>query len=106
MGRTVTEQILADHLLAGELRQGQEIALRIDQTLTQDATGTLAYLEFEAIGLSLKGELLWSYALPKGLHPQPIEQVGARLRAMMPFLDAVTIEPEAAGIPAARMNAG
>lgn len=51
MGRTVTEQILADHLVAGELRQGQEIALRIDQTLTQDATGTMAYLEFEAIGI-------------------------------------------------------
>jgi aconitate hydratase len=51
MGRTVTEQILADHLVEGELRQGQEIALRIDQTLTQDATGTMAYLEFEAIGI-------------------------------------------------------
>ncbi|MHB8790309.1 MAG: aconitate hydratase [Desulfobulbaceae bacterium] len=51
MGRTVTEKILADHLVTGELRQGQEIALRIDQTLTQDATGTMAYLEFEAIGI-------------------------------------------------------
>lgn len=51
MGRTVTEKILADHLVAGELRQGEEIALRIDQTLTQDATGTMAYLEFEAIGI-------------------------------------------------------
>ncbi|MDD3618196.1 MAG: aconitate hydratase [Desulfobulbaceae bacterium] len=51
MGRTVTEKILADHLLAGELKQGKEIALRIDQTLTQDATGTMAYLEFEAIGI-------------------------------------------------------
>ncbi|MHB8808418.1 MAG: aconitate hydratase, partial [Desulfobulbaceae bacterium] len=51
MGRTVTEKILADHLVAGELQQGTEIALRIDQTLTQDATGTMAYLEFEAIGI-------------------------------------------------------
>jgi aconitate hydratase len=51
MGRTVTEKILADHLVAGELKQGREIALRIDQTLTQDATGTMAYLEFEAIGI-------------------------------------------------------
>jgi aconitate hydratase len=51
MGRTVTEKILADHLVAGELNQGEEIALRIDQTLTQDATGTMAYLEFEAIGI-------------------------------------------------------
>jgi len=51
MSRTVTEKILADHLVAGELKQGEEIALRIDQTLTQDATGTMAYLEFEAIGI-------------------------------------------------------
>ncbi|HHO48154.1 MAG TPA: aconitate hydratase [Desulfobacteraceae bacterium] len=51
MGRTVTEKILADHLVAGELKQGKEIALHIDQTLTQDATGTMAYLEFEAIGI-------------------------------------------------------
>jgi len=51
MGKTVAEKILAEHLVEGEMKQGQEIALRIDQTLTQDATGTMAYLEFEAIGI-------------------------------------------------------
>jgi len=51
MSKTVTEKILADHLVGGEMKQGREIALRIDQTLTQDATGTMAYLEFEAIGI-------------------------------------------------------
>jgi aconitate hydratase len=51
MSGTVTEKILADHLVGGEMKQGGEIALRIDQTLTQDATGTMAYLEFEAIGI-------------------------------------------------------
>jgi aconitate hydratase len=62
MGKTVTEKILATHLLAGEMKPGEEIALRIDQTLTQDATGTMAYLEFEAIGLPrVKTELSVSY---------------------------------------------
>jgi aconitate hydratase len=51
MGKTVTEKILAAHLVDGEMKQGEEISLRIDQTLTQDATGTMAYLEFEAIGI-------------------------------------------------------
>ncbi len=51
MGQTVTEKILAAHLVEGELEKGREIGIRIDQTLTQDATGTMAYLEFEAIGL-------------------------------------------------------
>ena len=51
MGKTITEKILAAHLVEGELKQGREIGLRIDQTLTQDATGTMAYLEFEAIGI-------------------------------------------------------
>jgi aconitate hydratase len=51
MSRTVTEKILSSHLVSGEMKQGEEIALRIDQTLTQDATGTMAYLEFEAIGI-------------------------------------------------------
>lgn len=62
MGRTLTEKILADHLLVGELKKGQEIGIRIDQTLTQDATGTMAYLQFEAIGLPrVKTELSVSY---------------------------------------------
>ncbi|MGC9022864.1 MAG: aconitate hydratase, partial [Dissulfurimicrobium sp.] len=51
MGLTVTEKIIAGHLVEGEMTPGSEIAVRIDQTLTQDATGTMAYLEFEAIGI-------------------------------------------------------
>ncbi len=51
MGKTVTEKILAAHLVEGEMVKGEEIAIRIDQTLTQDATGTMAYLEFESIGI-------------------------------------------------------
>src|SRR6056300_1234770 len=62
MGKTVTQKILADHLVEGDLKQGEEIAIRIDQTLTQDATGTMAYLEFEAIGIPrVKTELSVSY---------------------------------------------
>jgi len=51
MGKTVTEKILEMHLVEGRLKRGEEIGIRIDQTLTQDATGTMAYLEFEAIGI-------------------------------------------------------
>lgn len=51
MVRNVTQQLIADHLLAGRTTPGDEIALRIDQTLTQDATGTLVMLEFEAMGV-------------------------------------------------------
>lgn len=51
MGLTLTEKILKAHLVDGEMIKGQEIGIRIDQTLTQDATGTMAYLEFEAIGV-------------------------------------------------------
>ncbi|WP_456386694.1 aconitate hydratase [Desulfolithobacter sp.] len=62
MGLTVAEKILHAHLVEGELKKGEEIALRIDQTLTQDATGTMAYLEFEAIGIPrVKTELSVSY---------------------------------------------
>jgi aconitate hydratase len=52
MGQSLTQKILASHLVAGDLGMGNEIALRIDQTLTQDATGTMAYLQFEAMNLS------------------------------------------------------
>jgi len=48
---TVTEKILYKHIIEGEMKAGSEIALRIDNTLTQDATGTMAYLQFEAIGI-------------------------------------------------------
>ena len=51
MGKTVTEKLLALHLVEGSLEKGSEIGIRIDQTLTQDATGTMAYLEFEATGI-------------------------------------------------------
>ena len=51
MGLTIAQKIIRDHLVEGEMIPGTEIALRIDQTLTQDATGTMAYLEFEAIGI-------------------------------------------------------
>ncbi len=51
MGKSVAEQILAAHLVSGDLVPGAEVALKIDQTLTQDITGTLAYLEFEAMGV-------------------------------------------------------
>lgn len=51
MGLTLTEKILKNHLVDGEFVKGQEIGIKIDQTLTQDATGTMAYLEFEAMGV-------------------------------------------------------
>lgn len=51
MGYTIAEKIIKAHLVSGEMKQGSEIALKIDQTLTQDATGTMAYLEFETMGL-------------------------------------------------------
>ena len=51
MGLTIAQKIIKEHLLKGEMVAGSEIALRIDQTLTQDATGTMAYLEFETMGL-------------------------------------------------------
>ena len=51
MGMTLAQKILKNHLVCGEMIPGQEIGIRIDQTLTQDATGTMAYLEFEAIGV-------------------------------------------------------
>jgi len=50
-GLTIAQKIIQNHLVSGEMVQGTEIALRIDQTLTQDATGTMAYLEFEAMGI-------------------------------------------------------
>ena len=51
MGLTIAQKIIQKHLLSGETVPGQDIGLRIDQTLTQDATGTMAYLEFEAMGV-------------------------------------------------------
>lgn len=51
MGLTVAEKIIAAHLVKGKLVKGEEIAIKIDQTLTQDSTGTMAYLQFEALGI-------------------------------------------------------
>ncbi|WP_252312424.1 aconitate hydratase [Sinobaca sp. H24] len=51
MGKNVTQKLLGDHLLSGEMKAGEEIGLKIDQTLTQDATGTLVMLELEAMGI-------------------------------------------------------
>ncbi len=62
MPKTITEKVIEKHLVQGTLEPGQEIALKIDQTLTQDATGTMAYLQFEAIGVPrVKTELSLSY---------------------------------------------
>ncbi|MBQ9842694.1 MAG: aconitate hydratase [Oscillospiraceae bacterium] len=51
MGKTIAQKIIAAHLVSGDMTPGKEVALRIDQTLTQDATGTMAYLEFETMGI-------------------------------------------------------
>ena len=62
MGLTMSQKIISWHLLSGEMTAGCEIAIRIDQTLTQDSTGTMAYLQFEAIGLPrVKTELSVAY---------------------------------------------
>ena len=62
MGYTIPEKIIKNHLLSGEMKPGCEIGLRIDQTLTQDATGTMAYLQFEAMGTErVKTELSVAY---------------------------------------------
>ena len=51
MGLTIAQKIIQSHLVSGEMIVGSDIGLKIDQTLTQDATGTMAYLEFEAMGV-------------------------------------------------------
>ncbi len=62
MGKTIAEKIIEKHLVSGSMVRGSEVALRIDQTLTQDATGTMAYLEFETIGIPrVKTELSVAY---------------------------------------------
>lgn len=62
MGYTLTEKILRAHLVEGSYKPGEEIGIKIDQTLTQDATGTMAYLQFESMGLSkIATELSVSY---------------------------------------------
>ena len=62
MGKTIAQKIIAAHLVAGDMTPGSEVALKIDQTLTQDATGTMAYLEFETMGIPrVKTELSIAY---------------------------------------------
>ena len=62
MGMNIAQKLIKSHLVSGEMVPGQEIAIRIDQTLTQDATGTMAYLQFEAMGTErVKTELSLSY---------------------------------------------
>lgn len=62
MGKTIAQKIIANHLISGDMIHGSEVALRIDQTLTQDATGTMAYLEFETMGIPrVKTELSIAY---------------------------------------------
>src|SRR3954454_4705820 len=51
MPQNLVQKIIADHLISGEMKPGKEVAIRIDQTLTQDATGTMSYLQFEAMGI-------------------------------------------------------
>ena len=51
MGKTIAQKIIAAHLISGDMTPGTEVSLKIDQTLTQDATGTMAYLEFETMGI-------------------------------------------------------
>lgn len=51
MGLTLAEKIIKNHLVSGKMEKGQEIGIKIDQTLTQDSTGTMAYLQFEAMGV-------------------------------------------------------
>ena len=62
MGLTISQKIIKNHLVSGEMKVGEEIGLRIDRTLTQDATGTMAYLELEAMGIDrVKTELSVAY---------------------------------------------
>ncbi|MCC7240074.1 MAG: aconitate hydratase [Planctomycetia bacterium] len=62
MGKNLVQKILTSHLVSGKLQSGEEIAISIDQTLTQDATGTMAYLQFEAMGIPrVKTKLSVSY---------------------------------------------
>ncbi len=62
MGKSLTRKILESHLVEGQWKPGDEIGIRIDQTLTQDATGTMAYLQFETMGVDkVRTELSVSY---------------------------------------------
>ena len=62
MGLNIVQKIIKSHLVEGEMKPGEAVGIKIDQTLTQDATGTMAYLEFEAMNIpAIKTELSVSY---------------------------------------------
>ena len=62
MGFTLGQKLIKTHLVSGDMTPGSEVGIRIDQTLTQDATGTMAYLEFEAMGVErVRTELSVAY---------------------------------------------
>ncbi|MEK7805291.1 MAG: aconitate hydratase, partial [Planctomycetota bacterium] len=70
MGKNIVQKIFSSHLASGKLRVGEEIAVSVDQTLTQDATGTMAYLQFEAMGIpKVKTKLSVSYVDHNTLQP-------------------------------------
>ncbi|MFQ6001307.1 MAG: aconitate hydratase [Anaerolineae bacterium] len=72
MGKSLIEKLLTEHLVEGKVAPGQEIAIAIDQTLTQDATGTLAYLQFQSLGIERVGtELSVSYVDHNLLQTEP-----------------------------------
>ena len=75
-GLTLTEKIIKNHIIDGEMIKGTEIGLRIDQTLTQDATGTMAYLQFEAMGIDrVKTERSLAYIDHNTLQSESISHV-------------------------------
>lgn len=58
----ITEKLIKSHLVSGEMKAGEEIGIKIDQTLTQDSTGTMAYLQFESMGVEkVRTELSVAY---------------------------------------------
>lgn len=62
MGKTIAQKIIDNHIVSGDAAKGGEVGLKIDQTLTQDATGTMAYLEFESMDIDrVKTELSVAY---------------------------------------------
>ena len=62
MPQNIVQKIFSSHLVSGEMVPGKEVALHIDQTLTQDATGTMSYLQFEAMGIpSVRTDVSVSY---------------------------------------------
>ena len=64
MGFTLGQKLIKTHLVSGDMTPGSEVGIRIDQTLTQDATGTMAYLEFEAMGVErVRTELSVAYII-------------------------------------------